>query len=101
MTLDACHELMCKKLQELVIGEIVDIQIVSYMTYLNFVYYFFSLNLVNSVGETYKYKGIIEKSVRAMRKPKLVDLFPIFNMVDPYGIRRISTTCVKKVDPYH
>ncbi|XP_027344023.1 geraniol 8-hydroxylase-like [Abrus precatorius] len=105
-TLDASHDLRCKKLQELLndvhrsslIGEAVDIGSAAFRTSINFLSNtFFSLDFVNSVGETAEYKGIIDNLVRAIATPNLGDFFPMLKIVDPQGIRRRSTTYVSKL----
>ncbi|KEH38561.1 cytochrome P450 family protein [Medicago truncatula] len=88
-TLDASHALRCKKLQELLcdidrsnlIGEAVDVGKAVFKTSLNFLSNaFFSMDFVNSAGETDEYKGIIENL-----------------MVDPQGIRGVSAAYVEKL----
>lgn len=105
-TLDVSHELRRKKLQELLSdidksslsGEAVDIGKAAFKTSLNFLSNtFFSMDFVNSAGETDEYKGIIENLVTAIGTPNLVDFFPILKMVDPQGIRGISSTYVEKL----
>lgn len=105
-TLDASHALRCKKLQELLcdieksslIGEAVDVGRAAFKTSLNFLSNtFFSMDFVNSAGETDEYKGIVENLVRAIGTPNLVDFFPVFKMIDPQGIRGISATYVEKL----
>ena len=105
-TLDASHALRCKKLQELLcdidrsslIGEAVDVGKAVFKTSLNFLSNtFFSMDFVNSAGETDEYKGIIENLVRAIGTPNLVDFFPFLKMVDPQGIRGVSAAYVEKL----
>ncbi|KAK7324495.1 hypothetical protein VNO77_28076 [Canavalia gladiata] len=105
-SLDATQELRHKKLQELLndihrsslIGEAVDIGSASFRTSINFLSnMFFSLDFVNSVGETEEYKGIVDNLSRAIATPNLVDFFPLLNSVDPQGIRRRSTTYMSKL----
>ncbi|KAK2368218.1 geraniol 8-hydroxylase [Trifolium repens] len=105
-TLDASHALRCKKLEELLfdieksslIGEGVDVGRAIFMTSLNFLSNsFFSMDFVNSSGETDEYKGIVENLVRAIGTPNIVDFFPILKMVDPQGISGISATYLEKL----
>jgi cytochrome P450 len=105
-TLDASNELRCKKLQQLLcdidksslIGEVVDVEKAAFKTSLNFMSNtFFSMDFVNSAGEIDEYKDIVENLIIAIGTPNLVDFFPFLRMVDPQGIRRISTTYAEKL----
>ncbi|KAK2454592.1 geraniol 8-hydroxylase [Trifolium repens] len=105
-TLDASNELRCKKLQQLLcdidksslIGEVVDVEKAAFKTSLNFMSNtFFSMDFVNSAGEIDEYKDIVENLIIAIGTPNLVDFFPLLRMVDPQGIRRISTTYAEKL----
>jgi cytochrome P450 len=105
-TLDASNELRCKKLQELLsdidrsslTGEAVDVGRAAFKTSLNFLSNtFFSMDFVNSTGETDEYKDIVENLVRAIGTPNMVDFFPVLKMFDPQGIKAISATYVEKM----
>jgi len=105
-SLDASQNLRRKKTQELLgdvhrsslSGEAVDIGTLVFRTSINFLSnIFFSLDFVNSVGETEEYKVIVENLGRAIATPNLEDFFPMLKMVDPQGIRRRATTYVSKL----
>ena len=105
-TLDASRELRCKKLQQLLcdidrsslVGEAVDVEKAAFKTLLNVLSNtFFSLDFVNSAGETDEYKDIVENLMTAIGTPNLVDFFPILRMFDPQGIRGISATYAEKL----
>ncbi|XP_013467818.2 geraniol 8-hydroxylase [Medicago truncatula] len=105
-TLDASNELRCKKLQELLcdidrsslVGEAVDVEKAAFKTLLNVLSNtFFSMDFVNSAGETDEYKDIVESLMTAIGTPNLVDFFPILRMFDPQGIRGISATYAEKL----
>ncbi|KAL2331295.1 hypothetical protein Fmac_018876 [Flemingia macrophylla] len=98
-SLDASQNLGRKKVHELLNlvhasslrGEAVDIGVVAFMATINFLSNtFFSLDFVNSVGESEEYMGIVDNLVRAIGTPNLVDFLPLLKMVDPQGIRRRS-----------
>jgi len=105
-TLDASRELRCKKLQQLLcdidrsslVGEAVDVEKAAFKTLLNVLSNtFFSMDFVNSAGETDEYKDIVESLMTAIGTPNLVDFFPILRMFDPQGIRGTSSTCAEKL----
>ncbi|RHN79391.1 putative geraniol 8-hydroxylase [Medicago truncatula] len=105
-TLDASNELRCKKLQELLSDidrssltcKAVDVGRATFKTSLNFLSNtFFSMDFVNSTGETDEYKDIVENLVRAIGTPNVVDFFPVLKKFDPQGIKAISATYVEKL----
>ncbi|RDX88928.1 Geraniol 8-hydroxylase, partial [Mucuna pruriens] len=105
-SLDASQNLRRNKLHQLLNdvhtsslgGEVVDIGTVAFRTSINFLSNtFFSLDFVNSLGETKEYKSIVENLVRAIATPNLVDFFPMLKMVDPQGIKRRSSTYISKL----
>ncbi|XP_061372942.1 geraniol 8-hydroxylase-like [Gastrolobium bilobum] len=94
-TLDASQEHRSNKVQELLndihrsslIGESVDIGRAAFKTSINFLSTtFFSLDFINSVGETEEYRDIAESIMKAIRTPNVVDFFPLLKIIDPQGL---------------
>ncbi|KAK7268452.1 hypothetical protein RIF29_21150 [Crotalaria pallida] len=104
-TLDASQDLRRKKLQQLIYdmhqisltGEGVDVGIAAFKTCINFLSYtFVSEDFVQSISPDDEYKDIVATLLKLTGTPNLVDLFPIFKIIDPQGLKRRTTSYLIK-----
>ncbi|XP_019428972.1 PREDICTED: geraniol 8-hydroxylase-like isoform X2 [Lupinus angustifolius] len=104
-TLDASQDLRRKKLQQLLndmnqislSGEAVDVGIAAFKTCINFLSYtFVSEDFVQNVSKDDEYKDLVATLLKLTGTPNLVDLFPVFKIFDPQGLKRRTTSYLTK-----
>ncbi|KAK7268453.1 hypothetical protein RIF29_21151 [Crotalaria pallida] len=103
--LNASQDLRRKKLQQLMsdmhqislTGEGVDVGIAAFKTCINFLSYtFVSEDFVQSISPGEEYKDIVATVLKVIGTPNLVDLFPIFKITDPQGLKGRMTSYLTK-----
>ncbi|MED6115520.1 hypothetical protein PIB30_091434 [Stylosanthes scabra] len=101
--LDSSQELRSKKVQELISdvhacslnGEAIEIGRLSFKMLMNLLSNtFFSMDLVESVGEIDEYKDMVVNLAKAIATPNLGDVFPLLKIFDLHGIRWTSKTYI-------
>ncbi|KAE9619263.1 hypothetical protein Lal_00047766 [Lupinus albus] len=104
-TLDASQDLRRKKLQQLLndmhqislSGEAVNVGIAAFKTCINFLSYtFVSEDFVQNVSNDDEYKDLVATLLKLTGTPNLVDLFPVFKIFDPQGLKRRTTSYLTK-----